>query len=815
MALGAGSPIVESLLPRGGQRGTEVAVEFRGQRLDKAFGVVFHQDGIQLAKLEPIDGGRVKAVLRIAADAPRGLQALRLRTAQGLSNLVLFSVGALPELAEAEPNGERAQAQMIAPPVTINGAIENEDVDCFGFEAKQGQVIAFEVEGMRLGDTLFDPRLAVYDHAGKELLVADDTMLVGQDAAGTVTIPADGKYVVEVRETAYGGDGRCHYRLHVGAFPRPVAALPAGGAAGSEVDVQWIGDPSAGTQKVKLPEQPADDFVLWPQLSDVLAPSPVPFRLINLPTTIEKEPNNGDAEATPMTVPGGVSGVIAAEGDTDCFVFEAKKGQAFEASVFARRLRSPLDSVLNVRRQDGAGVGDNDDSAGPDSVVRFTCPEDGKYVLQVGDRLRRGRPEYTYFLEVAPVVPSLRLSMLPENGGIALAPGNRAAALVTASRADFGGPLVLSAEGVPAGVTMSADTMSDSVSQVPVVFEAAPEVRPATQPATQPTTQPATQPTTQPSAATFNGLVDLHARHADPNVKIEGWLRQTLELTKFQNQAIYATSVDRLALALTEPVPFKINIVEPKVPIVRRGMMELPIHVERTGDFKGDVHVRMLWVPPGVGAGTTRIAGDQNEGFIHLDANEGARIGKWKMVAVATTDLGGGPFEVASQLTTLEVAEPFLEFVVQKARTELGKPVEMLVSITQKVPFDGAAQAELIGLPSKVATTQAAVEKDTPAVKYTLQVPTSAPAGRYGGVFVRAVVTRDGQPIVHQSAPGELTLDKPLPPKDPEEEARRAEAKRKAEEEKARKKAERLAAAEQRRAERAKQQAAPKSADGK
>jgi hypothetical protein len=397
--------------------------------------------------------------------------------------------------------------------------------------------------------------------------------------------------------------------------------------------------------------------------------------------------------------------------------------------------------------------------------------------------------------------------MLPESGAVALAGGNRVAALLTASRGDFGGPLVLSAEGLPPGVRMFADTMNEAVSQVPVVFEAAPELRPTSMPAGPPTTRPASQPTTAPATQPSEALVDLIARHADPNTKIEGRLRHTLELTKFQNQPIYTASVDRLALALTEPVPFKISIVEPQVPIVRRGMMELPIKVERTGDFKGDVDVRMLWVPPGIGAGTARIAGDKSEGFIHLDANEGARVGKWKVVAVASANLGGGGFEVASQLATLEVAEPFLEFTVQKARTELGKTVDMLVNIAQKTPFDGQAQVELIGLPPKVATTQAAVPSSANAVKYTLQVPTSAPAGRYGGVFVRAVVTRNGQPIVHQSPPGELTLDTPLPPKDPQEEARRAEAKKKAEEEKARQKAERLAAAEKRKAERAKQQA--------
>ena len=53
--------------------------------------------------------------------------------------------------------------------------------------------------------------------------------LLGQDAACSVVVPADGKYVIQVRDSAYGGNGACAYRLHVGTFPRPLAVVPAGG----------------------------------------------------------------------------------------------------------------------------------------------------------------------------------------------------------------------------------------------------------------------------------------------------------------------------------------------------------------------------------------------------------------------------------------------------------------------------------------------------------------------------------------------------------------------------------------------------------
>jgi hypothetical protein len=210
----------------------------------------------------------------------------------------------------------------------------------------------------------------------------------------------------------------------------------------------------------------------------------------------------------------------------------------------------------------------------------------------------------------------------------------------------------------------------------------------------------------------------------------------------------------------------------------------------------------MLWNPPGIGSGALTIAADKTEGTVHLDANDGARVGKWKIAVTATADVGGGAMEVASQLATLEIADPFIDFALAPARTELGKPVELAVKVSHKTPLTQPAQAELLGLPPKVATTQTAIAEKTEAVKYALTVPTSAPAGRHGGVFIRATVMQNGQPIVHQSPAGELILDTPLPPKDPKVEAERLAARKKAQEEKERKKAERIAAAAKRKAER-------------
>ena len=104
--------------------------------------------------------------------------------------------------------------------------VENEDVDYFVVEAKKGERLTAELEGIRLGYTFFDPYLAILNANRFELARSDDTPLLRQDCLCSIVAPEDGKYIIQVRESAYGGNGACKYRLHVGKFPRPTAVYP-------------------------------------------------------------------------------------------------------------------------------------------------------------------------------------------------------------------------------------------------------------------------------------------------------------------------------------------------------------------------------------------------------------------------------------------------------------------------------------------------------------------------------------------------------------------------------------------------------------
>ena len=162
-------------------------------------------------------------MFKILPDAELGSHRLRLRTATGITELRPFFVGALPEVAEKEPNSEFSTPQAIPVNVTVTGVADYEDVDYYVVEAKKGDRLTAEVEGIRLGITFFDPYVAILNSARFELASSDDNALVWQDGAASIVAPEDGKYYIQVRESSYQGNGSCIYRLHVGTFPRPLS----------------------------------------------------------------------------------------------------------------------------------------------------------------------------------------------------------------------------------------------------------------------------------------------------------------------------------------------------------------------------------------------------------------------------------------------------------------------------------------------------------------------------------------------------------------------------------------------------------------
>ncbi|MEO7100666.1 MAG: peptidase, partial [Luteolibacter sp.] len=687
-------------------------------------------------------------------DAALGEHSLRLRSPGGLTELRSFWISQFPNIPEVEPNATFDTAQRVELNSTVQGIAGNEDDDYYVCGLKKGQRLSVEVEAMRLGRTMFDSYVAILDPKKFEIASCDDTPLLRTDSCASIIAPEDGDYHILVHEAAYEGNDQCQYRLHIGTFPRPKAVFPTGGKPGETIEFTFIGDPSGPfKQSITLPAETHDRFPIFPIQDNLSAPSPHWITVSPLEAVREISPNADFATATPMPpLPSAAHGILDGAPDgkakADWFKFTAKKDQNLVLRVLARSQRSPLDSVLSVHSADGKQLAANDDQGAPDSVISWTCPADGEYGLKIRDQLNRTGPDFTYRIEVAPKSPTLAAT-LPVVERVnsqkwktfPVPRGNRYAAVVNITRENIACDSTFEAGSLPAGVTMHAPPVPRSINNFPVVFEAAPD------------------------APVAGGLYPFSLKSVgDP--PLTGKLIDTINHVDVNNEGAYhSASFDRIATAVINESPFKIDLERPAVPLVQNGTLALKIHLTRSPGYAEKISVRFLWNPPGVtGPVTIDIPGDQSEATYELNASADAATADWQVCVLAEANTPQGPILVSSALTPLKIAEPYLTMTLDLAATEQGRNASMLGKIENKHPFTGPATAELTGLPHGVTCPPQTLTQDQKEITFPLTLAADATVGKHNAIFCRISVPENGTTILHQTALNStLRIDAPSP----------------------------------------------------
>jgi hypothetical protein len=758
------TPQLNLILPRGVQRGSEHTLNFHGARLNSAEEVFLYDSAGKISVLEVkvADANRVEVRIKVEPDCRLGEHLAQIRTKDGISEFRSFFIGALTEVNETEPNNNLSEAQAISLDQTINGVVDNEDIDYYRFEGKKGERVSVEIEAIRLG-YMFDPAIALLDSKRFEIAVSDDTPLTKQDSWLSVLLPEDGVYYVAVRESSYRGNSESRYRLHVARFGRPTVALPAGGKPGETIKVKFLeqlggagSGPQFTEQEITLP--PAEQLAplskgLFFQDASGICPSPVPFSISSLENFFEPEGNNRFPQQSIVdlsTKPEGVAfnGIVDQGGHLDFFRFTAKQNQVWNFRCKGRSIGSSLDPVINIFNSSEQVLAGNDDSGGLDSFLRFQVPADGDYVVLVRDHMNRMRNDFVYRLEVAPAKPSLQIGIQRNDRysqnrqTIAVPQGNRFAVLVTAERSEFGGELQLSNENLPAGVTMHSMPMSASLTVMPVVFEAVAD------------------------APIGGKLVDFQARHVDPAAGIAGGFKNFADfvLGEPNNQVYYGATVDRLAIAVIEPLPFHLEIVQPKVPLVKNGSMNIKVIARRQAGFDQPIQVFFPFQPPGTGTTVQQtIPQGQSEVAYPVNANSGAPVANWPIYVVGYCD-ANGPGWASSQLAQLVVAEPFLKMNFDRASVETGQATKLTCKIEQLTAFDGEATAEILAVPPNV-TVQTPIKftKESGELSFDVQTTAQSPVGKHG-LFCQVTIIKDGEPIVFRAGEIQLQINQPLPP---------------------------------------------------
>lgn len=744
-------PELHLIEPRGGQRGTEVDVQFLGKRMEGAGEILLYEPGISVSGFTKNDERQADAKLVIAPDAVLGEHSMRVRTASGISELRTFWVGQFPTVKEAEPNATFDTAQRIELNTTIQGVAANEDDDYYVCSLKKGQRLSVEVEAMRLGRVFFDAYVAILDPKKFELASCDDTPLLRNDAFASIIAPEDGDYRIVVREAAYEGTDDCQYRLHIGTFPRPTAVFPTGGRPGETVDFTFIGDPSGPIkQSITLPPNASERFPIFPMSEGLSAPSPHWITVSPLESIREAAANHDAGSATPVPpIPCAMHGILDGDARSDWFKFTAKKDQNLVIRVLARSHRSPMDSVISIHQADGKHLAGNDDQGSPDSILNWTCPGDGDYCLQIRDQLNRTGPDFTYRIEVANKSPALAATlptvervMSQKWKTFPVPRGNRYAAVINLTRENIACDSVFEAGSLPAGVTLHAPPIPRSITTFPVVFEAAPD------------------------APVAGGLHPFALRATGDAPALTGKLVDTIHHVDVNNQGAYhSASFDRIATAVIAEAPFRIDLETPAVPIVKNGTLSLKVRATRSAGYAEKITVRFLWNPPGIsGPVTLEIPGDQSEIAYELNASNDAAVADWQVCVLAEANTPQGPVLVSSALTPLKVAEPYISMTLDLAATEQCKNTSMLAKIENLHPFEGPATVELLGLPHGATCPNLTFTRDQTELTFPITVAADAKVGKHNGIFCRVNVPENGATILHQTAMNStLRIDAPSP----------------------------------------------------
>jgi len=205
------------------------------------------------------------------------------------------------------------------------------------------------------------------------------------------------------------------------------------------------------------------------------------------------------------------------------------------------------------------------DDGGPgfmkDSRLRFTAPADGEYVLKLRDVRGLSGEDYTYRLSARAAQPDFQLSVSPKNPNVPL--GGRVPLTVTAFRMDdFDGPIEVSVEGLPAGLSATGAVI----------------------------------PPGQVSTTLLLG--------ADVNANLTGAAPlKVVGKANIGNQMVAhaADPDDALKLITLVPKPDIFMLAETKEVVLQAGgTAEIRVAIKRNNEFGGRVPVEVRNLPPGV-----------------------------------------------------------------------------------------------------------------------------------------------------------------------------------------------------------------------
>ena len=776
-------PLLQKLDPPGGQLGEALVLKLVGRNLPADVKMITPlpatftpmTTGKSGSKMQGAGRQVLPYLVELDRDVPVGLYPIRVSSPQGLSNILLFSVGAFPEVREEESLLSTHQALNDSPgagqkleriPVTVTGTLYGPDRDVYRFEGKQGEQLVFEVEARRVGSGV-DPLIRLLDAREREIASNDDAPGLDVDCRLDVLLPDNGPYYVVIHDSRFSEQTDNFYRLKIGSFSYAEALFPLGGRRGSKVDVELLGgnlrEPTRLT--LDLAEVGEDSFVKVP-IPGPPGALPLLFAVGDQPEVIAPD-HDESSELEPGTV---VNGRISRPGEVDRFELTVTPGESWGIELSAAGLgTSRLSGLVMVHDEEGnriASGGDDSPSAGDFSVVprgltssdpylNITVPDGVERVLiSVGDLVDRGGQSFGYRLEARREPADFTLVL--DDPFINVPRGGSARVGVRVNRRGYRGAIRLGVSGDVDGLLIHGGDISPDLRPVSVSVDAGAltiSARPDAKPRMRKLVVwgesvseegPVIRRRALAPGLITNVLVGT-GRSAAPTVRdvqkpfTAPWLGLDLPVmitNKLPVRVVLeAPPRIRLVQGAEKTLKWRLESEGPAVPFPELILIEAPgakeTHV-RFLDEQGRLQTEAIEKP-------TFKRGD-----VLLRTTEGTPLGRFSVLVQADIKLGGETLRLYSQAIAGEVIQGYeIEVLAHSVSLGPGGKAQLVGKVSRSEGFNERVDIHVENLPPGVSCAPVHVDRGEDEFGIPCEALDSSPSGDYDVELISSSVFPD------------------------------------------------------------------------
>jgi len=728
-------PVLNDLQPRGGQRGKTFTLTLKGEELAAGADLITSLP-CTVTKLAPprdaeMPGTELAYLIHLPDDAAVGAYPLRVRTADGLSNLQIFTVSDLPELTEKEPNDSIAEAQPVTLPVAISGNLKGPDQDYFSFAATARQRLVIEVEARRIGSAI-DPAIEVFDSAGHLIAQNDDAPGLGVDSRLDMTFPKAGKYFVAVHDSKFSDQAENFYRLKIGSYAYAEGMYPLGWQRGKSVAVTLFG----GNLPQPVVVHPNLDVPAGREFVAVNIPGPRPmgslpfqFRVSDFPETLSGTKGLVE-ELQPSTV---VNGRILKPGEVDRYKLKVLPGEEWTLELDSATLgTSLLYGALTVTDTQGKKLEVKDVSWEADPRIDFTVPDKVQEVtLAVSDIRGQDGPAYGYRLVARPEPGDYTLRLLTPYMNV---PARGTAVLrVVAERHGYDGPIRLSIPNLPDDFIFAGGNIAD--------YHAETELKrqPTSVGYVTLTAKPDAKPRTVDLSVWGEGGTPGHPlrrRAVGPGliftVKGEEIVNLTGDPTP-SRPAIYPWLGIELPVALGAPLPAELQVADRNVRAVQGMDFPLPYQVVKQG--AGMVTGDVGGVFPGfkeLGLKNRAALKGMDKGNMMVGSTLETPLVKFDFVPNVTLEVNGKEETIVAPAVTIQLVRAYtLELKSPRVMLKSGGKVELAGVVHREPIFPGTVKISVGDPPDKVTCGPVEVPKGKSDFSLTCEAVSGVQEGEF------------------------------------------------------------------------------------